>query len=91
MSQHASVRAFVQGMLKERNDEAAVGDDASLFLSGRLDSLAAVNLVMFLEQEFGVDFVEIGLDLERVDSVSAIVELIHDYGDAAHRQAQGAS
>ncbi|GEO18525.1 acyl carrier protein [Microvirga aerophila] len=76
MTQHDKVRDFMQSVLRQRNDTAPLGDTEPLFSNGRLDSLAAVNVVMFLEQEFGVDFAYIGLDLERIDSVDMIVDLI---------------
>ena len=78
MTYHAKVRDFMQQILRERSDGTPLGDDDLLFTNGRLDSLAAVNLVIFLEQEFGVDFADIGLDLERIDSIAMIAELVQE-------------
>jgi acyl carrier protein len=78
MTQHDKVRSLLQGILRERHDTAPLGDAEPLFSSGRLDSLAAINVVMFLEQEFDVDFADIGIDLERIDSVDLIAELIRE-------------
>ncbi len=80
MTYHNKIREFVQTMLWERSDRLPFGDVDTLFTSGRLDSMAAVNLVMFLEQEFSIDFADIGLDLERIDSVIAIAELVQEHG-----------
>ena len=43
-------------LLRERDDTTGFEDTESLFASGRLESLAAVQLVAFLEEQFGIDF-----------------------------------
>jgi acyl carrier protein len=70
------VQAFLQSRLRAKSDTGPLG---SLFLSGRLDSLDAMETVVFLEQEFGLDFAEIGFDLESIDSVEAICALIEEH------------
>ena len=50
-------------------------DSDSLLLGGRLQSLDAVEIVVFLEETFGVDFAAIGFDQEKIDSVDAITSL----------------
>lgn len=77
-SERAKVRDFVIMLLSHREDAAPLSDDESLFVSARLDSLSTVELVEFLEQEFGVDFGTIDFEIERVDSIDAIVILIHE-------------
>jgi acyl carrier protein len=44
-------------------------------LSGRLSSVEAVEIGVFLEENFGVDFSEIGFDQARIDSVDLILSL----------------
>ena len=53
-----------------------LGDDDPLFTSGRLDSLDMVEIVMFLETGFGIDFAKLGFDLTLLDSVSLITKLV---------------
>lgn len=77
-SERAKVRDFVMMLLSHREDTAPLSDDESLFVSARLDSLSTVELVEFLEQEFGVDFGMIDFEIERVDSIDAIAILIHE-------------
>ena len=48
----------------------------SLFLSGWLDSISAVDLVEFLERRFGVDFTRIDFDIALLDSIDAIAGLV---------------
>jgi acyl carrier protein len=62
--------------LRMKGDAAAVTDNEPLFSSGRLDSLDAVETVMFVEDAYGIDFAEIDFDLTRLDSIDAITNLI---------------
>jgi acyl carrier protein len=70
------VREQLKELLAERGDTAPLDDDESLLVSGRLDSLAVVNLVMFLEQTFGVDFSSTVFEASELDSVDAICGLV---------------
>jgi acyl carrier protein len=77
-SERAKIRDFVSTLLSDREDRAPLSDDESLFVSARLDSLSTVELVEFLEQEFGSDFGTIDFEIERVDSIDAIATLVHE-------------
>jgi hypothetical protein len=46
-----------------------------LFLSGWLQSIDAVEVVVFLEETWGLDFAVIGFDIAMIDSVSEIMAL----------------
>lgn len=70
------IRAFVREQLALANAGADFADSDSLFVSGRLDSASAVQFVVFLETEFGVDFTELGFDATLIDSVDAMVNLV---------------
>jgi acyl carrier protein len=63
-------------LLARRGDSQDVGDDSSLLISGRLQSIDAVEIAMFLEEAFGINFAETGFDQESVDSVQAISALV---------------
>jgi acyl carrier protein len=71
------IRAYVKTLLEQRGDHKPFSDDASLLLSGRLASLDAVEIVVFLEEKFHVDLAEVGFDQSLIDSVDAIESLIH--------------
>lgn len=47
----------------------------SLFLSGILDSVAGLKLIMFLEKEYNFDAATIDFDINKLDSI----ELISQY------------
>lgn len=78
MDQKPVVREFLNDLLSIRNDSAPFGDDESLMLSGRLQSLDAVRIVMFLEETFGVNFATVGFDPGLIDSVNSISALVSE-------------
>ena len=55
--------------------EAINGDD-SLILSGLLDSLAVVHIVVFLEQQYSIDLSDLYFDQATFDSIELIVEFV---------------
>jgi acyl carrier protein len=76
MDPKAEVRQFLQELLTRKGDRQPFSDSDSLLLSGRLESVDAVDVVVFLEEKFGVDFAEIGFDQGLIDSVACIESLI---------------
>lgn len=81
MTQKDTLRKFIQSLLAEYGETSDLGDDESLVLSGLLDSLAVLRIVVFLEQEFGLDLAEQGFDQHDFDSVTSIMRLVGDEGD----------
>jgi acyl carrier protein len=76
MDHREEIRKYLQELLLQKGDKQPFADDASLLLGGRLASVDAVEIVIFLEEKFGVDFAEIGFDQALIDSVDAIDSLI---------------
>jgi acyl carrier protein len=72
------VRDFLRKLLDRKGDTQPLSDESSLLLSGRLQSVDAVSLAVFLEEQFTVDFAEIGFDQERLDTVNDISSLIEE-------------
>lgn len=72
------IRKCVELMLTEHGDDASFGDDESLIDSARLDSLAVVKLVSFLESAFGVDFAKLEFDPKRFDSIDAMTAMVEE-------------
>ena len=70
------VRLYVMQRLGMKGDDASVSNEGSLFLSGRLESIDAVEIIMYLEDEFGISFAEISFDLTLLDSIDSIAELV---------------
>jgi acyl carrier protein len=76
MKEKAEIRDFVQNLLIGKGDSQPFEDQDSLLLSGRLQSIDAVDIVVFLEERFAIDFAKIGFDQEQIDSIDAICALI---------------
>ncbi|MBI1889913.1 MAG: hypothetical protein HYS18_04650 [Burkholderiales bacterium] len=66
------LREFLQESLSGIGDRHDFADHSSLFMSGRLDSLAMTRLVMFLEESFQIDFGNVDFDVELIDSLNDI-------------------
>lgn len=70
------LREFLKETLENHGDRREFADNESLFVSGRLDSFSMMNLVMYLEQAFGLDFSDLEFDVNLVDSVNEIEALV---------------
>jgi acyl carrier protein len=76
MDHREEIRKYLQELLLQKGDKQPFSDDTSLLLNGRLASVDAVEIVVFLEEKFGINFAEIGFDQAMIDSVDAIDGLI---------------
>jgi len=81
MKGKAQIREHVQRLLTSIGDGGQLADHDSLLLSGRLQSIDAVEIVLFLEETFGIDFAQIGFDREQLDSIDAIYALTQAAGN----------
>lgn len=70
------VRQLLRQLLVQRGDLEPFTDDELLLSTGRLQSIDGVELVVFLEETFGIDFAAIGFDQSTIDSVANIQALI---------------
>lgn len=75
MDHRDQIRNYVKQLLLQKRDKQPFLDTDSLLLSGRLASVDAVEIVVFLEEKFGVNFGEIGFDQSLIDTVDAIDSL----------------
>jgi len=78
MKGKAEIHEFVQELLTRSGDDQPLTDQDSLLLSGRLQSIDAVEIVVFLEENFGIDFAQIGFDRDQIDSIDAIYALVQN-------------
>ena len=76
MNDRLVIREFVQNLLSQRGDQAAFSDSEQLIARGRLESIDTVEVVVFLEEKYGIDFGEIGFDQNQVGSIDNIMALI---------------
>ena len=70
------LRALIAERLAARGDERPFADHDSLFFSGRLDSLAATEVMMLLEGAYGIDLADADFDVTRIDTVNDLKALV---------------
>jgi acyl carrier protein len=70
-----TIRQLFQQILRKNNDARGFTDSESLILTGRFQSLDVLEIVIYLEQRFGIDFSE-GFDQSQLDSVEEIMNFL---------------
>lgn len=70
------IRATLEDLLARRGHRGPVSDTDSLFVSGRLDSLAATEVLMLLESDFGIDLADADFDIARIDTIADLEGLV---------------
>lgn len=75
----AKVRAFLEKFIRDQEFE----DADNIFALGLVNSLMAMQLVLFLEKEFAMKFSNQELNLKNFRSVDAMVELLGQRGIVA--------
>jgi len=70
--QKIKIRTFLSKHLRNHD----LSDEADIFGLGFVNSLFAMQLVMFVEREFGITIENEDLDIENFRSVNAIVKLV---------------
>jgi acyl carrier protein len=76
MTDQMTIKDFIQKLLNEHGYADEVESSDSLILSGLLDSLAVIHIVVFLEEQFGIDFSEAYFDQASFDSIDQIMSFI---------------
>jgi acyl carrier protein len=70
------VLEFLRTIQKPDRPLGTVAETDSLVESGLIDSLALLEIVAFLEEQYRIDFAAVGLEPEQLTSVSGILDLI---------------
>jgi acyl carrier protein len=70
------VLEFLRTIQKPDRPLDTVAETDSLVESGLIDSLALLEIVAFLEEQYRIDFAAVGLEPEQLSSVSGILDLI---------------
>ncbi len=76
----ADLRQFLRTIQKPNKPVESVGIDERLVASGLVDSLAIMQIVVYLEERYGIDFAASGFDPDRLATMGSIVELIEQSG-----------
>lgn len=74
----AKARHVIESLLSGRGAATKFSDSDSLFVSGALDSLLAIEVIMRLESDLGVDMSRLDFDVSLIDSIEAIARLAPD-------------
>lgn len=90
MSVESSVRQFLLGNYLFTDREEALGNDDSLLQKGIVDSTGMMELIYFLEEQFGIRIEDAEMVPENLDSVNNIVAFL-DRKRAAPPDAQTGS
>ena len=70
------IQSVIVDMLQERDKPADISANDAIFTSGLLDSLAATELIMTLEGEFGLDLADADFDISQLDTISSLEALV---------------
>ena len=70
------IKTVVTAMLEARGKAADVALTDPIFTSGLLDSLAATELMMTLESEFGIDLADADFDISQLDTIGDLQSLV---------------
>ena len=73
----ARIRQFINANFPLTRQQAALTDDASLLNSGLVDSLGVLDLVTFIENEFGVMVADEDLAAENFETIGQIAVFVH--------------
>lgn len=73
-----NIEEKVLGMLEDICDDDAVREerDIDLFDAGLLDSMAAIELLVAIEEEFGVQIAPTAVDRDEMNTVNKIIHQI---------------
>ena len=82
MDNRETVREFLREMLAGKGDTLGFADSDSLILSGRLESIDVLDIVVFLEKNYRVDFGDQDFDQTTLDTVNNILALAEGHQTA---------
>ena len=72
----ADLKQFLRTIQKPNKPVESVSIDERLVASGLVDSLAIMQIVVYLEESYRIDFSASGFDPDRLATMGSIVDLI---------------
>jgi acyl carrier protein len=76
MSSKSEIKQFILGNYLFTNDESALADDDSLLQKGIVDSTGMLELIMHLEEKYGIKVAEDEMVPANLDSVVKITAFL---------------
>jgi acyl carrier protein len=72
MEIQAELRRYITEFLLTPNGDKSIRDDEPLIESGRMDSMGLIQLLGFIEQQFGIDLMSVAGpdDFQSISSIS---------------------
>ena len=70
------IREFITGLLEMKGVPSDVSDTEPLLTAGLLDSMDVLQTVLFLEENFGLDFSAQPFNPDNFDSIESIHRLV---------------
>lgn len=74
----AALKQFLRGIQRPGLSLDSINVDDDLVQSGLIDSLAVVQIVVYLENTYSIDFSKHGFNPERLATMSSILKFIED-------------
>ncbi len=71
-----ALRQFLRTIQKPGKPVETLGLDEPLVASGLIDSLATMQIVVHLEERYGIDFAAIGFDADQLATLGSIAALV---------------
>lgn len=71
-----NINARIQAFLRRSLQNYEFADDEDIFGKGLVNSLFAMQLVLFLEKEFGIEIGDDDLSLDNFRTVAAMTQLV---------------
>lgn len=76
MPTETKIRQFIDDNFLFREDRTAIADTESLLEAGLIDSTGILELVAFLESEFGIQMADAEIVPDNLDSIARIVAYV---------------
>ncbi len=76
MQQRDDLIRFVRTIQKPNVSVDNLGDHEGLSAVGLIDSLAILQIVLYLETTYGIDFSAMGVDPEQLGTIGGILDVI---------------
>jgi len=87
MERRERIREFVKEKVRNGNPgDLVFGDGDSVLRSGLLNSLTMVEIILFMEQKFGLDIAASGIRIEDFDTVDSICALLDRHCPLEHHE-----
>ncbi|WP_340158359.1 acyl carrier protein [uncultured Maribacter sp.] len=72
-----NIKKTVKNFFYQFIDDVEFEDDEDFFESGLVNSLFAMQLVLFIEKTFDIELVGEDLDIKNMNTINAIIELVN--------------